>query len=218
MKKNVLLFLLVALFALTAFVLVGCGDEPEPQPGPGPEVEVKRDVKVANAGLSVVLEAGKSVYVTALGQADFAYMQTIVNDAIEGSEITVTVDNQLKAADLNAGDVVISVLGYTSKGISGDITQTSEIARAKALAEKEGIILILCQLSGKERRGESSDPIISEAVKGADYVFIYDADDSKGADYDKKYSTEWCKGFDKLYLFSDEYDIKDYIEVLLGAN
>ena len=156
MKKNVLLFLLVALFALTAFVLVGCGDEPEPQPGPGTEVEVKRDVKVADAGLSVVLETGKSVYVTALGQADFAYMQTIVNDAIEGSEITVTVDNQLKAADLNAGDVVISVLGYTSKGISGDITQTSEIARAKALAEKEGIILILCQFNYLVRKEEEN--------------------------------------------------------------
>lgn len=221
MKKNKLLFLVIAILMCFALVLVGCGNDSEDPDDGGdnpPKVTVKRDVKVEDANLSKLLQDGKNVYVTALGQADFNYMQTIVNDALEGSGITATVDNQLGVDGLNAGDVVISVVGYTSKGISAEITQTGEIARAKALAEKEGIIFILCQLSGKEKRGESSDPIIEQAVKGADYVFVYDADDNKGADYDQKYSTVWCKDFANLYLFSDEYDITDYIEVLLGVS
>ena len=219
MKKiKFLLFILIALFA---FVLVGCGDEPEdpgtdPTDNPG-ETTLQRDVAVADANLECLLQEGKKLYVTSFGQASFSYMKTIVDDAIEGSEVDYSEDKALKASDVEAGDVVIAVVGFTSKGLEQGVTQTTERERAAAFGNRSDIILIICQLDGKERRGDSSDPIIEAAIKGADLVLIYDSNNGSGADYDGKYSEVWVKDLSKLYLFSDEYDITDYISVLAGA-
>ena len=253
MKK----FMSLLFIALLALCLVACGDKPaegngdnggnEGDGGGGATSEVKRDVKVEDAKLSNILGTG-SLYVTTFGQADWAYMQTIVGDSLgydlknndkderpkltlkestgeyqenisktdEPEMVTVfTANNQLQAADVKEGDVVIAVVGYTTKGISAEITQTGEVSRAKAISEKAGVKLILVQLSGKDRRGESSDPIIEACVKGADYVLIYDDGKDKGANFDGKY-TEWCKGNENFFMFSDEYDICDYIKALVG--
>lgn len=215
MKK----FMSLLFVAVLALCLVACGDKPAdtPKDNTGDNTgdntsTVKRDVKVEDANLSNILGTG-SLYVTTFGQADWAYMQTIVTDAV-GAE-AYTANNQLQADDVKEGDVVIAVVGYTTKGISAEITQTGEVNRAKAISEKAGVKLILVQLSGKDRRGESSDPIIEAAVKGADYVLIYDDGKDKGANYDGKY-TELCKGNENFFMFSDEYDICDYIKALVG--
>ena len=249
MKK----FMSLLFVAVLALCLVACGDKPAdtPKDNTGDNTgdntsTVKRDVKVEDANLSNILGTG-SLYVTTFGQADWAYMQTIVGDALgydlknndkderpkltlnestgeyqkgagtdEDPKVTVfTINNQLQAEDVKDGDVVIAVVGYTTKGISAEITQTGEVNRAKAISEKAGVKLVLVQLSGKDRRGESSDPIIEAAVKGADYVLIYDDGKDKGANYDGKY-TELCKGNENFFMFSDEYDICDYIKALVG--
>ena len=223
MKK----FMSLLFIALLALCLVACGDKPAEGNGDnsgnegggdgGATSEVKRDVKVEDAKLSNILGTG-SLYVTTFGQADWSYMQTIATDAVGADAYTA--NNQLQAADVKEGDVVIAVVGYTTKGISAEITQTGEVRRAKAISEKAGVKLILVQLSGSDRRGESSDPIIEACVKGADYVLIYDdglLHNGKytGANFDGKY-TEWCKGNENFFMFSDEYDICDYIKALVG--
>lgn len=177
---------------------------------------IKRDVLAKDAGLKNELGTGK-LYVTALGQADRSYMKEIVDEAIKGSSVTYTYDDQLKASSVEEGSVVIAVVGYTSKGISGDITQTGEVQRAKDFSLREDIYFVLVQLSGSSRRGESTDPIIEAAAKSADLTLLSDSGDGKGADYDAKYSTTWCKG-KPLFMFSDEWNIYTYIQVLVGVS
>lgn len=210
--------------------------------------ELKVDVAAKDAGLSNMLGSGK-LYVTTFGQADRAYLREMIDDVeseilasdenlkekkvsnvtevyrgkgkdlSEEDVLVYTFGEQLNAADVEAGSLVIAVVGYTSKGIAADITQTGEVARAKAFAEKEGIKLVIVQLSGKARRGDSSDGIIEAATKGADLTLIYDNGDktssAKGADYDGKFSTDWCKG-KALFAFSDEWNMTTYFKVILG--
>lgn len=228
--KKFLSFLFVLMLALC---LVACGGsnepkpDPDPTPGPGPSgdpsddptggdvSDVKRDVPVSESGLTNMLGTGK-LYVTTFGQADKAYLKEIVDEATEdGTKVEYTYDDQLKASDVEDGSLVIAVVGYTKKGISADITQTGEVSRAQAFAQKAGINLVVVQLSGSARRGESSDPIISAAVAGAKLVMIYDGGNTSGANYDGAY-TEWCKDT-QLFQFSDEWDINEYVKVIVGA-
>lgn len=196
----------------------GQADQSGDDPIQGDDTKVKTgvDVKVENADIANYLQGGK-LYVTTFGQADKAYMVSIVEDAIGSSGITVTNNNVLKASDVEAGSVVIAVVGFTSKGISGDITQTGEVNRAKDFSDRDDITLIICQLDGKNRRGDSSDPIIEEAVRGAKVVMIFDDGDpsSLGANYDGKYTT-LCQG-KRFFSFSDEYNMTDFIAVMIGA-
>ena len=179
---------------------------------------LKVDVKASEAGLTNMLGSGK-LYVTTFGQADRAYLKEIVDEAIDGSSVTYTYNDQLQASDVEEGSLVIAVVGYTSKGIAAEITQTGEVARAKAFAEKEGINLVIVQLSGKTRRGDSSDPIIAAATAGSKLTLIFDNGDKSakatGADFDGKYSTVWCKD-KKLFAFSDEWEMNEYFKVILG--
>lgn len=249
MSKFLKLFFSLILVFGFAFSLVACtakedDDKKDDQSGENQggeqggdtsKDELKVDVAAKDAGLSNMLGSGK-LYVTTFGQADRAYLKEMIDDVIptkeekqtdaEGKEVTVevpvleyTFGEQLQASDVEAGSLVIAVVGYTSKGIAAEITQTGEVARAKAFAEKEGIQLVIVQLSGKARRGDSSDGIIEAATKGADLTLIYDNGDktaaAKGADYDGKFSTEWCKG-KALFAFSDEWEMTTYFKVILG--
>ena len=237
MKKFLkLIFSLVLVLGL-AFSLVACGgkdgdgtdkggDKTPSGEGQGGEGQggdtdndtLKVDVKASEAGLTNMLGSGK-LYVTTFGQADRAYLREIVDEAIGTSGLTYTYDDQLQAADVEAGSLVIAVVGYTSKGIAAEITQTGEVKRAGDFAAKEGINLVIVQLSGKARRGDSSDPIIAAATAGSKLTLIFDNGDksakASGADFDGKYSTVWCK--DKsLFAFSDEWEMNEYFKVILG--
>ena len=233
MSKFLKLFFSLILVFGFAFSLVACTakeddgkkDDPsgENQGGePGGDTskdELKVDVAAKDAGLSNMLGSGK-LYITTFGQADRAYLTEMIDEVTDkGSKLAYTFGEQLQASDVEAGSLVIAVVGYTSKGIAAEITQTGEVARAKAFAEKEGIKLVIVQLSGKARRGDSSDGIIEAATKGADLTLIYDNGDktsaAKGADYDGKFSTDWCKG-KALFAFSDEWEMTTYFKVILG--
>lgn len=232
------IFSLILVLGLT-FSLVACGDKEkdggkntpdngsenggnnqggENQGGNTTTDGLKVDVKASEAGLTNMLGTGK-LYVTTFGQADKAYLKEIVDEAISGSSLTYTYNDQLKASDVEDGSLVIAVVGYTSKGIAKEITQTGEVERARAFAAKEGINLVIVQLSGKTRRGDSSDPIIAAATAGSKLTLIFDngdkSDKASGADYDGKYSTVWCKD-KKLFAFSDEWEMNKYFKVILG--
>ena len=232
MRKFLKLFFSLILVLGFTFSLAACGateddggktpsgeNQGGEQGGDTSKDELKVDVAAKDAGLSNMLGSGK-LYVTTFGQADRAYLKEMIDDVTDnGSKLTYTFGDQLNASDVEAGSLVIAVVGYTSKGIAAEITQTGEVARAKAFAEKEGIKLVIVQLSGKARRGDSSDGIIEAATKGADLTLIYDNGDktssAKGADYDGKFSTEWCKG-KALFAFSDEWEMTTYFKVILG--
>jgi len=221
--KKLFAFLFVALLALC---LVACGGEADPAEKKDDQTEKKddqtkkkdqsvRDVKVEDTDLANVLGSG-NLYVTTFGQATYKYMQEVVDEAISGTEITYTQKNLLTADEVKAGDVVIAVVGYTSKGIdTKTITVVSETARAEAFAKKDGITLVIVQLDGKDRRGESSDPIIAAATAGADYVFVFEDGKGSGANYDSMYSTTWCKDNKHYFEFSDEWEINTFIAKLV---
>ena len=230
MKKFLkLIFRLVLVFALT-LSLTACSKDDNKgndntqdggQTDGGKDTDdtgdttLKRDVAASEAGLSNMLGSGK-LYVTTFGQADRAYLKEMIDEVTDsGAQLAYTYDEQLQASDVEEGSLVIAVVGYTSKGIAADITQTGEIARAKAFAHKSGITLVVVQLSGSSRRGSSSDPIAEAATSGAALTLICDDGKGKGADYDGKYSTEWCKG-KALYAFSDEWNMTEYFKVILG--
>ena len=226
------IFSLVLVLGL-AFSLVACGNKESGgqkggqeggdgqggQSGTPTTDTLKVDVAAKDAGLTNMLGSGK-LYVTTFGQADKAYLKQMIDDVTnEGKDLEYTYDEQLKASDVEAGSLVIAVVGYTSKGIAKEITQTGEVQRAQAFATKEGINLVIVQLSGKTRRGDSSDPIISAATAGSKLTLIFDngnkTEKATGADFDGKYSTVWCK--DKaLFAFSDEYEMTEYFKVILG--
>ena len=234
MRKFFKLFFSLVLIFGFAFSLVACSSKEDDKGGSeqggseqsgneqGGETgkdELKVDVEAKDAGLTNMIGSGK-LYITTFGQADRAYLKEMIDDVTEdGEKLSYTFDEQLKASDVEAGSLVIAVVGYTSKGIAAEITQTGEVSRAKAFSEKEGIKLVIVQLSGKARRGDSSDGIIEAATKGADLTLIYDdgnkTSTAKGADYDGKFSTDWCKG-KALFAFSDEWDMTTYFKVILG--
>lgn len=210
--KKLLKGLFVMVLAATLITMVGCGKKEDPNKTPGGDQTQTTggvDVKVEDAKLSNMLKTGK-LYVTSFGQADKTYMDEAVAEAC-GEKVEYTFDPLLDASNVKTGDMVIAVVGFTSKGLAVGVTQATELARAEAFAKLEGVTLVICQLSGKERRGTSSDPIISAAVAGADLVLI-----NKGANSDNQYSNVWCK--DKtLFQFTDEWDMVDYIKVIVGA-
>lgn len=142
------------------------------------------------------LKATGNIHLTTFGQAEWDYAQTLV----EYAEITANVSNTLTAADVATGDTVIAVVGWTSKGIAGDITQAGEKTRAEAFAAKADeneIKLIIIHLGGDARRGESSDPIISAVVSHADVVLIEEYGNADGA-----FNT-WVGSTVPLYMYED---------------
>ena len=232
--KKYLALVMAVLMALTCVALVACGEEepcthnyengtctlcgeadpnyvPE-QGGGGANIYTDEEFH------GTALPAGK-VYLTTIGQADFAFAETLLTHPTNGAGYTeATIDYNLTAAEVEDGAIVIAVVGYTAKGLATDITVTGEQDRATAFATKaeEGkISLVVLHLGGAGRRGDTSDPMIETMVSVADYTLIYhDVDDNdNGADYDGAISG-WVTT--ELYRYADEMEIVPALKVLLG--
>ncbi|MBQ2909011.1 MAG: hypothetical protein IJE56_03540, partial [Clostridia bacterium] len=150
--------------------------------------------------------------VTAIGQSATSTVKQLLKKAdwyvaeeaegVANVNGTYVIDNLLTATDLQAGDTVIIVLGTSGKGL-GDagISPADELARAQAIANKQGINIIAIHTGGKGYRGESSDQIIEVVVPAAEVVLIVDTGDAQGVNYDGLFTT-LCGSNVPLYKFS----------------
>ncbi len=214
MKKYLAVLLILILALTVTFALTACTPDDNEEQGDSKGI---RDTTVSDTSLKVGVTGSGKIYLTSLGQADWAFAKEIINGADyvnAGAE-----EAQLIApVDVEDGSIVFAVVGVTAKGIGGaGVTLQDEINRAEAFADKakDGkISLIVLQLGGKGRRGESSDPVIEKAVAGAKLVLASD-DGKNGADYDGKLS-EWCGDNVPLYLYADEMDMVPSIKFILA--
>ncbi len=172
--------------------------------------------EIVEDSLKNIVGTGK-IYLTTFGQSEWSYAESIVNGST-GANANATKNNLLAAADVETGSTVIAVVGFTSKGLAGGITQASETARATAFGNKADaneIKLIILHLGGKARRGDSSDPMIAAVAPKADAVLIYDDGTANGGDYDKQFET-WVGTTVPLYMWADELNMIDPLKTILG--
>ncbi len=199
MKKYLALALAV-LMALACVALVACGDkcanghtffegkclvcgEADPNYNPGGNEGGNEggnqggtttlkpaDTTIADAALKCTNTG--SVYATTIGIAGFDTLTGLLDSA----GITYTANQALTAADVTANDILIVVVGGSSKGMGGaGVTTSSEVARAQAFAAKEGLEIIVVQLGGDATRGETSDPMYNAICGSADVTLILEA-------------------------------------------
>ena len=199
MKKIIAFFSILAV----AVLLVACGggegsssSSSQQQQSTSSSQQQTTNIFEEEIVADVALKATGSIHLTTFGQAEWDYAQTLV----EYAEIDANVSNTLTASQVATGDTVIAVVGWTSKGIAGDITQAGEKTRAEAFAAKaqaNEIKLVIIHLGGEARRGESSDPIISAVVPHADVVLI----EAYGNE-DSAFNT-WVGSTVPLYMYDD---------------
>lgn len=201
------LFKKLLLAFVVGFAVVGCGKTPDPTP----TGKVVQDKTVDIAELKSI-GAGKKIYVTTLGQAEFTLCKDLVTDA----GVDFEESNELKAADVEKGAVVVVVIGYTGKGIAGNITQASEYERVdgfKTGAAAGDFKLISMFLGGKQRRGTNSDAFMESILPVSEIAIVWDANNGNGGNYDGKIPT--FAGETKVYCYSDENDIVPSLEYML---
>ena len=228
MKNLLKILALVLVFAMTAVMFVGCGgngdngDSTPPasvegdggtseQPEP-PTQEIDKDI--SEASLKNIVGDG-ALYVTAIGLGSAVTVDALLEEigwtvGTEPAANKYVTNNELRAADVKAGDTVIVILGTSGKGL-GDagVSVADEIARAEELVAKQGINIIAIHTGKKPYRGESSDPIISVVAPKAAVVLVIDDGDGL--------FTTLCGENVPLYVFSKAGKMVASMEYLLNA-
>ena len=128
--------------------------------------------------------AGKKVILTSIGQSGDIDVFTNVLDAagmVEDEDFVM--NKQIKASEVQEGDVIVMMLGASSKGL-GDlgISITDEINRVNEFAAiKDKVTIIAAHTGGQNRRGATTDPSIDPTLAVADYALVVgDGDDFNG--------------------------------------
>lgn len=238
MKNLLKILAFVLVFAMTAVMFVGCGgngdngdngDSTPPasvegdggtseQPEP-PTQEIDKDI--TEASLKNIVGDG-ALYVTAIGLGSAVTVDALLEEigwtvGTEPAANKYVTNNELRAADVKAGDTVIVILGTSGKGL-GDagVSVADEIARAEELVAKQGINIIAIHTGKKPYRGESSDPIISVVAPKAAVVLVIDDGKGAGGNYDGLFTT-LCGENVPLYVFSKAGKMVASMEYLLNA-
>lgn len=180
-------FIFVSVLTLVAFSF-GCSKQEEKQPTkqePAKTQEPAQTGEPAGQTLDVLVSEeffglckGKKVYASTCGQADLETLGIIVEDGLESLDMEdpTVYQNDLVAADVEDGSVVLLVVGGSNKGLGAAKTDVaSEAARASEFASKaeDGkITLVVIHIGGTARRGDTSDPIIKAAAPSADLLLV----------------------------------------------
>ena len=125
------------------------------------------------------------ILLTSAGQsADSDIIKTLCTKA----NITVELENQATAENLDGVKTLLISVGGSSKGLgAAGISQEDELARAEAIvktAKDNGITVIAAHLGGAARRGALSDQFNDMALSCASYVLVVEEgnDDGKFTD------------------------------------
>ena len=115
---------------------------------------------------------------TTIGIAGYDTLKNLLG-TISGLQYT---DSQtLTADDVTANDILVVVVGGSSKGMGGaGVTTASEVARAEGFAAKAGLEIIVLQLGGSATRGETSDPMYNAICGAAKVTMILDGANTDG--------------------------------------
>lgn len=224
MKNLLKILALVLVFAMTAVMFVACGnnDDNPDDGGDTPQTPVVTvDTTVSGAALKNIVGSGRLI-VTAAGQSSTVSVESLLENAgwtmgTESGAKVYVINNKLTAADLQAGDTVIIVLGTSGKGL-GDagVSQEDELRRAEAIVEKDGINIIALHTGKKEYRGNSSDPIIEAVVPAAKVALVVDDGKGSGGNYDGLF-TRLCGSSVPLYTFSKVSKMVESVSFLVNA-
>lgn len=174
------------------------------------------DVTISDESLIADLD-GHSLWVTSIGQAaDYDTLITLLTNSatvglVEGTDFTA--DSTLTANEVASGDTVIIVAGASTKGMGGaGVDAAGEISRAQAFAAKTDINIIVAQLGGSARRGETSDAIFAAVCPVASVTLAVSS-----ADNDGMFSGTWCANT-PLYLYSRATNMAASLKFILGVD
>ncbi len=177
--------------------------------------ETQENATIADEALKVNLD-GHDLYVTSIGQAaDYDTLVTLLTNSktvglTEGEDFTA--NSTLSSSAVAAGDTVIIVAGASTKGMGGaGVDAASEIQRAQDFAARDDINIIVAQLGGSARRGETSDAIFAALCPAASVTLIVSS-----ADNDGMFSNTWCAST-PLYKYSRATNMADSWKFLLGV-
>ena len=176
--------------------------------------ETQENATIADEALKVNLD-GHDLYVTSIGQAaDYDTLVTLLTSSrvglAEGEDFTA--NSTLSSSAVAAGDTVIIVAGASTKGMGGaGVDAASEIQRAQDFAARDDINIIVAQLGGSARRGETSDAIFAALCPAASVTLIVSS-----ADDDGMFSNTWCAST-PLYKYSRATNMADSWKFLLGV-
>ena len=174
------------------------------------------DVTISDESLIADLD-GHSLWVTSIGQAaDYDTLITLLTNSatvglVEGTDFTA--DSTLTANQGASGDTVSIVAGASTKGMGGaGVDAAGEISRAQAFAAKTDINIIVAQLGGSARRGETSDAIFAAVCPVASVTLAVSS-----ADNDGMFSGTWCANR-PLYLYSRATNMAASLKFILGVD
>lgn len=214
MKK---LFAIIACL-VCAFVLFACNsgndgnkeNEKEKEQEQNPTVETEEDKALADSWKGFC--DGKKVYLTTLGQADVDTVEYFLTDLgfKDGTEYTRKDD--LKAADVEADAIVLIVTGTSGKGLGAAGTDfTGEKTRAQGFASATGFKKIVFHVGGIDRRGETTDPILSIICPKCDLMLVV-----SGANTDNFFSNIATSNNIELNLYSKKSKVSAAVKTLFN--
>jgi hypothetical protein len=169
--------LMVLALGLT-LLLTGCGGGGDTPPAMGGEQGA--DMPQV-AGLIEPI-ATEPAFLTSVGQsADVQMVKTLLDRA----QLEHEFDPVAPADDLTEKyQTLIMVIGGSSKGLgAAGIKPEEEMIRATALVEKArelGQVIITLHVGGEARRGDLSDPFITNMAPAADYLIVVEEGNKDG--------------------------------------
>ncbi len=181
MKKLFTSLLCAALaFSLLASCGGGNGTTPSSQSNSGSQSgasSVSSDVELPE--LTGGFET--PILITSAGQsADSDIIKTLCTKA----NITVSLENQATAENLDGIKTLLISVGGSSKGLgAAGIDADQEIARVQELikaAQDAGIKIISMHVGGSARRGDLSDKFLADPFNAADAAVVVSSGDSDG--------------------------------------
>ncbi len=135
--------------------------------------------------ITLLLIAGSAwagnIALTTIGQSPDAMMVKVV---LKKMKVSPDTDNLLKAEGLEGKEILIAVVGGSSKGLgAAGIDKDQENQRATDLlssARDKGIRVLIMHVGGAGRRGKLSDAFIVTAVPFADELIVVEGANEDG--------------------------------------
>ncbi|MGI6781641.1 MAG: DUF6305 family protein [Acholeplasmataceae bacterium] len=185
MKKKIIKLINVILLIVASLFFSSCKNSVVNEP---------IDTSVFPDAFSGIIN-NKKVYVTSFGQS--IDIEDIIRE-LDALNVSYTRNNYLENDDIANDSVVIMVIGCSIKGLqeAGTSVEAESVRAQKIINSKDdkNLILIAFHIGGVERRGRTSDGLISSVMNHTDFNIFY-----KPGDYDGYLSTISSKNNIPMY-------------------